>query len=183
MREIIATLAFASLLVSNALGQDLVTPLILTQGYSVEVARDGTYQEALHLRAVLGSEYAEDTNLEKMIAGGLGGVLVGGLVGSGVGYLVAPPGADTYFPSMPAVVGGAYGASLGIPLGVYLASERGQRGSVLLTVTASVGVQVLAAALWTHMLRDAPAWGDFVLLGATPVAQVVVSIALNNLTN
>jgi hypothetical protein len=179
----ITILAFGLLLASNALGQDLVTPLVLTQGHSVEGARDGTYQEGLHLRAALGSGYAEDTNLEKMIAGGLAGVLVGGLVGSGVGYLVAPPGADTYFPSMPAVVGGAYGASLGIPLGVHLASERAQRGSVLLTVAASVGVQVLAVALWTRTLRDAPAWGDLVLLGATPVAQIGVSVALNNLTN
>lgn len=187
MKKIIITiLAFGLLLTSDALGQDLKTSPTRTQGHPVGIAyiSQGTaYQEELHLRLVRSSDYDEDTNLEKMIAGGLGGVLVGGLVGGGVGYLVAPPGTDTYFPFMPAVVGGAYGASLGIPLGVHLASERAQRGNAFLTVTASVGLQVLAGALWTHTLRDAPAWGDFVLLGATPVAQLGVSIALNNLTN
>jgi len=121
---------------------------------------------------------ADAPSTGRLVAGGLLGGAVGALVGGGAGAAIGGGrdcDAERWVCALHgAMAGAAIGTSVGIPWGTHLAG--GRRGPVVASTLASLAIGAAGVAVMRGSHYDPP-WTPVALV-ATPVAQLVVSAAL-----
>lgn len=112
---------------------------------------------------------------EQAVAGLAGGA-AGALIGGAVGFLAEPPGDESLFwYSSTMLFGMSLGASIGIPIGVSLASR--STANLRWLIPASLGLYAVELIVWHSLKPGAPASAEW-LFAATSAAQIGVSVSI-----
>lgn len=146
---------------------------------ATSIGRD-SLEEKIFNNSWNGPSEQQQTSGYAMAAAGLLGGTIGFFGGAYVGAGLASGCAGDFCGIGETIFGAAAGESLGIPLGVHLAN--GGRGNLLLEILASAGIGAAGLMLVIGNSNSADQTASIVTVAATPIVQLITSIAIERST-
>jgi hypothetical protein len=124
---------------------------------------------------------SQSASTPAMVAGGLAGAAIGFVVFGYIGALITddPDSSEDLGAIAGGIIGGSIGESVLLPTGVHLVNHR--RGKLVPSILASSAIGGAGLLLAIATEDQAPVPG--IILGLTPIAQVISSILIEKATS